>query len=130
MANPNFPEDNDEKPLDPAAERVRRKLVRFVAINLGILFVAIMAVLGALVYKSGFFGPSAPRGDNATVPAPADEAFREGQIALPAGARVNGHALSGDRLSIDATLADGSRAFFVYDLRQGRMVGRFAIVSE
>jgi hypothetical protein len=130
VTNRNIAEENDEKPLDPAAERVRRKLVRFVAINLGILFIAIMAVLGALIYKSGFFGPATPRGDNAVVPAPADEAFRDGRIALPAGARVNAHALSGDRLSIDATLADGSRAFFVYDLRQDRMIGRFAITSE
>ena len=47
-----LPDNDDEKPLDPAAERVRRKLVRFMAINLGILFLALMAVVAALVYKS------------------------------------------------------------------------------
>ena len=51
MAQPTF-DDEEEKPLDPAVEKVRRKLVRFVAINLGLLFVALMAVVGAIVYKS------------------------------------------------------------------------------
>jgi hypothetical protein len=52
MARPTI-DDNEEKPLDPAVEKVRRKLVRFVAINLGLLFLALMAVLAAVVYKTG-----------------------------------------------------------------------------
>ena len=51
MARPAL-DDEKEKPLDPAVEKVRRKLVRFVAINLGLLFIALMAVVAALVYKS------------------------------------------------------------------------------
>src|SRR5690606_16507642 len=43
---------DEEKPLDPAAENVRRKMLRFMFINLGILFLALMAVMIALVYKS------------------------------------------------------------------------------
>jgi hypothetical protein len=45
------PGQADEQ-LDPATERVRRKLVRFMAINLGILFVALMAVVIAIVYRA------------------------------------------------------------------------------
>ena len=51
MIRPAF-DDEEEKPLDPAVEKVRKKLVRFVAINLGLLFVALMAVVGAIVYKA------------------------------------------------------------------------------
>ena len=51
MAGPALDEEND-KPLDPAVEKVRRKLVRFVAINLAILLAALMAVAAAIVYKS------------------------------------------------------------------------------
>lgn len=120
--------DDGDKPLDPAAERVRRKLVRFVAVNLGILFLAVAVVLGAVIYRSGLIGGGTTGSDNAAVPS--DEPLMEGVIALPAGARVNHHALSGDRVSIDATLAGGSRVLFVYDLRQRRMVARFALGSE
>ncbi|PDQ22485.1 fimbrial protein, partial [Mesorhizobium sanjuanii] len=46
MARPLAEEDPDvegrEKPLDPEVESVRRKLVRFMAINLGLLFLALM----------------------------------------------------------------------------------------
>ena len=42
MARPIAEEDSvvegGEKPLDPAAEKVRRKLIRFMIVNLGLLF--------------------------------------------------------------------------------------------
>jgi len=120
MARP-VPDDEDEKPLDPAVERVRRKLVRFVAINLGILLVALMAVGAAIVYKSGSGGRPG-LGAGATV--------IEAGIELPAGARIVSQSLSGDRLSIDAELADGGRTIFLCDLAEPRLLGRFAIAGR
>ena len=52
MANRVLDDENEEKPLDPAMERVRRRLVRFVGINLGLLFIALMAVVVAIVYRA------------------------------------------------------------------------------
>jgi hypothetical protein len=116
LAQPAF-DDDDEKPLDPAVERVRRKLVRFVAINLGLLFAALMAVLVAVVYKT------------ARAPAPPASAV-EAEIALPAGAKMIGHGFSDGLISIDAELADGSRAVFVYDTAARRIVGRYAVTAR
>ena len=84
MARPAF-DDEQEKPLDPAVEKVRRKLVRFVAINLGLLFIALMAVVAALVYKSR---TAAPPATEIAVEAPSPEGIAEGRIELPAGARI------------------------------------------
>ena len=117
MARPHAEEEED-KPLDPAVERVRRKLVRFVAINVGLLAAALMAVLAALVYKSASSGPSQPQ-----LPTSAE-------IALPAGARLVSQSLSGDRLSLDAELADGRRMILVYDMAEGREVGRFTLAPQ
>lgn len=128
MTSPNNADDDGEKPLDPAAERVRRKLVRFVGVNLAILFLAVAVVLAAVVWRAGIFGGGPAGGDNAAVPS--GEPLLEGVIALPAGARINQHSLSGDRVSFDATLAEGSRVLLVYDLRQRRIVARFALISE
>lgn len=128
MASPNL-HDEDEKPLDPAVEKVRRKLVRFVAINLGLLFIALMAVLGAIVYKSGS-RPETPAATGAGVPSPAEGAFLSGEIALPAGAKIVSQSLSGNRISIEAELADGSRAIFLYDFAERRMIGRFALTRQ
>ena len=130
MQKPRFDDLADEKPLDPAAEKVRRKLVRFVAINLGILFAAVMAVLAAVVYKSGVVGPASESAIGAAFPSPSETVFVEAAIALPAGSRIVSQSLSGDRLALHAELADGTSAIFLYDVAQRRMLGRYALTPE
>ncbi|MER8478739.1 MULTISPECIES: fimbrial protein [unclassified Mesorhizobium] len=127
MAQPLADED-EEKPLDPEVEKVRRKLVRFVAINLGLLFLALMVVIAALVYKARNAPPAAPP-LTSDIQVSAGEPV-SGDIVLPVGARVVSQSLSGNRLSIDAELADGSRAIFVYDTTERRIVGRFSIRNK
>lgn len=127
MTKPTFNDDAD-KPLDPAAERLRRKLLRFAVINIGFLFVALMAVLVAIVYKTGSDTPVAANG--VAVPTSAEDTFISGDIVLPAGARMLSHALGGNRISIDAELEDGSRAIFLYDMGERRIVGRLALKAQ
>ena len=126
MARP-ASDDEHDKPLDPAVERVRRKLVRFVAINLGLLFIALMAVVGALVYKSR---TAAPPATDVAVEAPSPEGIAEGRIELPAGARIVSQSLSGNRISLSLEFSDGRRAIYLYDIGARQIVGRFAIVQE
>ena len=45
-----------EKPLDPAMERVRRRLARLMVVSIGVMLVGLMAVLAAVVYKSSDSG--------------------------------------------------------------------------
>ena len=118
-------DDDQEKPLDPAAEKLRKRLIRFMVINFGLLFLALMVVIGALVYKmSRTKAPTAPvAGD---IPAPAGAPLT-GDIVLPVGSKIVSQSLSGNRLSIDAELTDGSRAIFVYDMAEKRIVGQFAV---
>ncbi|TPI57317.1 fimbrial protein [Mesorhizobium sp. B3-1-3] len=127
MARP-IAEEDEEKPLDPAAENVRRKLVRFMIVNLGLLFLALMVVIGALVYKARN-APVAGPAPAADVQAPAGAPL-SGDIVLPVGAKVISQSLSGNRLSIDAELADGSRSIFVYDIAERRIVGQFSIRNK
>lgn len=119
-------DDEQEKPLDPAVERVRRKLVRFVAINLGLLFLALMAVVVAIVYRASRVEEAVPVAAS-ELPRPADGAMLEGEIALPRGARIVSHALSGSVLSLQLQLADGARAILLYDTARGETIGRFAV---
>ncbi|RUM95778.1 fimbrial protein [Pseudaminobacter arsenicus] len=120
--------DDADKPLDPAVEKVRRKLLRFAVINIGLLFVALMAVLAAVVYKTSGDTPVAANG--ATVPSSAEDSFISGDIMLPAGAKVLSHALAGNRVSIDAELEDGSRAIFLYDMSERRIVGKLTLKTQ
>ena len=126
MARPPV-DDTEEKPLDPAAERVRRKMVRFVAVNLGLLFLAVMAVLVAVVYKT--FDNEAPADTAAEIPAP-DGAPLELDLPLPAGSRVVGHALSGNRVSLQLEAADGRRSLLIYDGAARRVVVRIALTGQ
>ena len=127
MARPDADEDQ-EKPLDPEIEKVRGRLIRFMAINLGLLLLALMVVIAAIVYKSRKASPENPplAGDIQT---PAGEPV-SGDIVLPVGAKVVSQSLSGNRLSIDAELVDGSRTIFVYDIAERRLIGRFAIRNK
>jgi hypothetical protein len=118
------PHAEEEKPLDSDIDKVRRRLVRFMGINLGLLFLALMVVVGALVYKARH-APAPPQ-PVSEIPLPAD-APPAGDIVLPAGSKIVSQSLSGNRLSIDAELADGGRAIFIYDIAEKRLVGRFAI---
>ena len=111
------PFEDEEKPLDPAAERVRRKLVRFMAINLGLLFTAVIVVLLAVVYRSTQSPATSGR-------------LAEAEIALPAGARMIGHGYSEGRFSLDVELADGSRAILLYDLAAQKIVGRYTVTAK
>lgn len=129
MARPTI-DDNEEKPLDPAVEKVRRKLMRFVAINLGLLFLALMAVLAAIVYKTNSENEAAAVAANDAVPSPAESGVMAGDILLPAGARLVSHSLSGNRITLDAELAGGGRAIFLYDIAERRIIGRFDLKSE
>ena len=135
MIRPKF-DDEEEKPLDPAVENVRKKLVRFVAINLGLLFVALMAVVAAIVYKTRSEAPAVagtPASDipvpTGAVPVPAGTVL-EGEIALPAGAKIVSQSLSGSRLSFDLELSDGSHSIYLYDLAERRIVGRFTVSAK
>ncbi len=126
MASP-LRSDDEEKPLDPAVENVRRKLLRFMLVNLGLLGVALIAVVGAIVYKSRTATPETP-----AVPvlaAPADGGVVEGLIELPIGSKIVSQSLSGDRVSIYVEEADGARSLHIYDLAAKRMVGRFNLVG-
>lgn len=104
----------DDKPLDPAVENVRRKMIRFMVINLGLLFLALMVVVGALVYK----GLSAP-----TVPTEAVQ----GALDLPQGSEIVSQALDGNRLVLQLRNGEGAQSFLIYDILEGRVISRIAI---
>ena len=129
MAQPD--DDKDDKPLDPAVEKVRRKLVRFIAINLGLLFVALMAVVGAIVYKTRTATPPPVAAPPMTdIPVPADGVLVEASIPLPKNAALLTQSLSGNMLALDVALPDGSRGIYLYDLAEKRMNGRYALTPH
>lgn len=118
-------DDQDEKPLDPVLERVRRKMIRLQLVSAGVMVVALVAVLIAIVYKAN----RAP--DASRTPAVAQDVPSEGatlvKAALPDGYKVTSSQLSGDRILFDGTDASGARKMLVFDIRRGRVVAEIAV---
>ena len=121
------PVKEDEKPLDPAMEKVRRKMIRLLGVSIGVMMAGLMAVLFAIVYKMNGAGkaPSAIASTPST-----DPIAGAGEIVLPAGAYMNGQSLSGDRLSLDVTLKGGAREIQIFDMTSRQIVARFAVISK
>jgi hypothetical protein len=123
------PINDEDKPLDPAVERVRRRLLRFMIINLGILFAAFAVVIGAFVYKSASLAPKAARDQGRAAALPHGPEIAA-TITLPAGAKLVSQSLSGDRALLEVELPDGQRSLLFYDLASGQAIGRYAIEAR
>lgn len=131
MSNVNE-DDLDEKPLDPAMEKVRRKMVRLLAVSIGIMFIGLMTVLGAIVYK--FTRNDTPKAPGqlameSSMALPGD-APMEAVAALPQGFAVESVSLDGARIGFFGRAADGSRRLIIYDLSAGRIVGDIVVINR
>lgn len=123
--------DLDEKPLDPEMEKVRRKMVRLLAVSIGIMFIGLMTVLGALVYK--FTRSDAPASaiasaaSSSTVPS---DAPVEGVASLPEGFAIESVSLDGPRIGFFGRAADGSRRLIIHDITVGRIVSDIVVINR
>ncbi len=118
MNKPIAEDEFADKPLDPAVEKVRRKLVRFAVVNIGILFLALAAVVGALAWRT-VSSAKAPSG-------PAVEAA----LLVPQGAQVLSQSIAPSEIALFLQGADGSRFVMVFDRANGRPLGRYGIVAQ
>lgn len=115
------PDDQEEKPLDPALENVRRKMVRLQIVSVAIMVVSLMAVFGAVVYKTMRI-PTKPAASNVPSDAPV-----AATAALPQGFTVQSTALSGSQVLFYGTLANGQRQAVVFDYAVGRIVATISL---
>ena len=120
MTNPNFA-DEQEAPLDPAFEKVRRKMVRLLIISSSVIILGLMAVVYSIVYRVNRIPQQAS--PVATAPATPDVVPAAQQsITLPAGFAVESTAISGNRVLLFGTAADGRKPIVVHDIGTGKTV--------
>ena len=101
------PEDaQEEKPLDPAVERVRAKMVRLLAVSMGIMFVSIFAVLAAVIYR---------------INADSTDTFQSAQIALPSGFEVIESGIDRDLVFLRGVTVDGSLKILIFNSVSGNL---------
>ena len=90
--------EQEDEPLDPKVEAIRRKMVRLLIVSGGIMMIGLMTVLVAIVYRINQSGERY-----------AANAVTEATITLPTGSVIEQTALDGDRMMLTLRLADGSR---------------------
>ena len=100
-------------PLDPAMERVRRRLARLMVVSIGIMLVGLMAVLGAVVYRASGGGAS--------------QTVANAVIDLPEGFDVRDTAVSAERILFFGQLPGNGERLLVFDLRTGRLIAEHSI---
>ena len=118
-------EEQEDKPLDPVMEKVRRKMVRLQLVSAGIMLVMFMAVLGAIVYKvtrpdpraqAALGGAGIPVGEKVKAVA-----------SLPAGFQVRSVSLSGGQLLFYGSGVGTGDMAIVYDIATARIVAEISV---
>ncbi len=114
MANSDI--DEHEQPLDPAMERVRRKMVRLIAISIAIMLIGLLSVAVAIVYKFNRLP------NNRSLSEPQDVA-----VQLPPGARLQSSHIEANQMMLTLLFDNGDQAVWIYDLVTGNVTDRIAI---
>ena len=119
---------DEEEPLDPVMERVRVKMVRLLVVSIGVMVIALMSVLFAIVYKIN------KSSEEAEVE-PAETAVLSGavdnvklleniSVDLPDGVSVLSSQISGSRLMLELRMNDGLYQFWIIELQSGKVITR------
>ena len=107
--------NDDEKPLDPEIEAIRRRMMRLLMISGGIMFVGLMTVLIAIVYKINQGSESS-----------AARQVTAAELVLPAGASITDTGLSNGKMVLTLKLENGSTAIYVYN-SDGTVAARYTV---
>jgi hypothetical protein len=119
--------DNEEdKPLDPEMEKVRRKMVRLLGVSIGVMFLGVMAVLAGVVYKVIQTGDETPVGTTEAFAVPTDVPLTA-TAQLPAGFSIDDVSLDGSKILFYGRDAGGVSEAYVFDIVTGRMAARIDV---
>lgn len=127
MANHDTDQQQDNEPLDPVMENVRRKMVRLQIVSSGIIIVSLMAVLFAVVYKVKSRAEPEKVATPAGFAVPADQPLAA-RAALPAGFEIQSVSSSGSQILFWGSLK-GERKVLIFDLAVGRIIADVTVTN-
>ncbi|NTE87138.1 hypothetical protein [Agrobacterium rubi] len=116
--------EQDDQPLDPAMEKVRRKMIRLQIVSGSVMFISLMAVFGAVVYKA--VGPS-KTATTATTNAVPSDAPVAATASLPPGFAIENVSFANGDMLFYGRLANGTRKALVFNVQAGRFVADITI---
>ncbi|WHA41854.1 hypothetical protein [Agrobacterium larrymoorei] len=122
-------DEQEDKPLDPAMEKVRRKMIRLQIVSGSVMFISLMAVFGAVVYKA--VGPSktATPATNQSMQVPSDAPIAA-TASLPPGFAIENVSFANGDMLFYGRLANGTRKALVFNVQNGRFVADVTIDAQ
>jgi hypothetical protein len=108
---------DDEKPLDPAMLRVQAKLRRLILISGLTLGIGILAVFGAVIYRTLATAPAAP------VTSVTNAHLSLADMGLPPDAKLLSSSSDGARITLTYAHSSGNTLIFL-DERRLAVIGR------
>lgn len=126
MSQHRIEEDEEDKPLDPAVELVRRRMLRLQVVSALIMIVSLMAVFGAILYKvmSRTDESAVASSGGAIVPADAPRALT---ATLPRGFQIADISYGDGQALIYGTKENGEQTLYLFDINSGRMAADIEI---
>jgi len=123
-------DDQEDKPLDPVMEKVRRKMVRLQLVSGGIMLLMFMAVLAAIVYKiNARDGKPQAAASSGGLVVPSDAPVKA-TAALPDGFAVSAVSQSSGQILFYGVTGDGARKALLFDIAAGRMVAEIDVTGN
>ena len=121
-------DDQEDKPLDPVMENVRRKMMRLQLVSGDIMLLMFMAVLAAIVYKINTRDgkPEAVASAAGGLAVPSDAPVKA-TATLPDGFAVSAVSQAGGQILFYGVMADGVRKAFLFDIATARTVAEIDV---
>lgn len=122
-------DEQEDKPLDPAMEKVRRKMIRLQIVSGLVMFISLMAVFGAVVYKA--MGPSktATPAASQSMQVPSDQPV-SATASLPQGFTIENVSFANGDMLFYGRLANGTRKALVFNVQTRRFVADVTIDAQ
>ncbi len=123
--------DEEEAPLDPVMERVRKKMIRLLVISMGTIFISLMVVVYTIVYKINTL-PEDPE-EEATNSSQIQASFNVAdfeetiEVNAPAGAGLTSSQLEGNLLVLQFRLPNSRTEVRIINLLSGEVVSTVSI---
>ncbi|WP_208441743.1 hypothetical protein [Bartonella raoultii] len=115
-----------ELPLDPAVERVRKKLMRLMIISIAITLILMLAVLTGVVYKIIATGSSAKQTELLSSHNKNPEMIHH-TLSLPQNTQILSQSLSEHHIALKILTADGQTKFMIYNYHSGALIAVLSV---
>ncbi|WP_455478016.1 hypothetical protein V3565_04505 [Bartonella sp. B10] len=121
--------DDDEKqcsvpedhPLDPAVEKIRKKLMRLMIISVSITLILILAVLFGIIYKMTATEFTSKKANTSFSHSKNSEIIQR-TLSLPKGTQILSQNLSENNIALKVLTPEGQIKFMIYNYHTGALV--------